>query len=101
LRPFLGAVHDFQTWDRIASAQAPTFVASESRHGVTSAIQAFADFGRPVRSPVLTISGEAGIGKARNSLEALLPPPSIAAILATWPTSFARVGNSVKNKPMR
>jgi hypothetical protein len=81
LRPFLDAVHDLQTWDRIASAQAPTFVGSESRQGVTSAIQAFADLSRPGGSPMLTISGEAGIGKTRYVLEALRPVPGMAALV--------------------
>jgi hypothetical protein len=81
LRPFLAAVHDFRTWDRTASAQSPTFVPVEIRRGVSAAIRGFADLTQPARNPVLTVAGEAGVGKTRCVLEALRPLPGIPALV--------------------
>src|SRR5262249_16748878 len=65
----------------LETAQAPTFVVIEAREGSLAAIRAFADLTRPVMSPVLLISGEAGVGKTRCVLEALRPLPGIAALV--------------------
>jgi hypothetical protein len=81
LRPFLVAVHDFRTWDRMASAQSPTFVAVETRQAASEVIRDFADLAQPVRDPVLTIGGEAGVGKTRCVVEGLRPLPGIAALM--------------------
>ncbi len=81
LRPFLGRLHDFGAWDRLERAQAPNFVASESRRPFDATIRQFADFALPVGSPVLTVSGEAGIGKTRSIVEAIRPLPGTAALL--------------------
>jgi hypothetical protein len=81
LRPFLGAVHDFRTWDQIETTQAHTFVGIEAREPSLAAIRAFADLTQPVRSPVLLVSGEAGVGKTRCVLEAVRSLPGIGALL--------------------
>ncbi len=65
LRPYLAAVHDFRTWERMASAQSPTFVPVEIRQAASAAIRRFADLAQPARDPVLTVGGEAGVGKTR------------------------------------
>jgi len=83
LRPFLSAMHDFRTWGRVETAQAETFVAIDSRQAATSAIGQFADLAQPTCQPVLTISGEAGVGKTRCVLEALRTVPGIEALVVT------------------
>src|SRR5262249_14365498 len=77
----LGAVHDFRIWDQLETAQAQMFVGIEAREAFLAAIRAFADLTRPVRSPVLLISGEAGVGKTRCVLEAVRPLPGIAPLV--------------------
>jgi hypothetical protein len=101
LRPFLGAVHDFRTWDRLETAQAQTFVGIEAREASLAAIRAFADLTRPVRSPVLLISGEAGVGKTRCVLEAVRPLPGIAALVVATDdeTTAVEVVHRLVNEP--
>jgi hypothetical protein len=101
MRPFLGAVHDFRTWDQFETAQAPTFVGIEAREAFLAAIRAFADLTRPVRSPVLLISGEAGVGKTRCVLEAVRPLPGIAALVVATDdeTTAVDVVHCLVNEP--
>ncbi len=81
LRPYLAAVHDFRPWERMASAQSPTFVPVEIRQAASAAIRRFADLAQPARDPVLTVGGEAGVGKTRCVLEAVRALPGIAALV--------------------
>jgi hypothetical protein len=91
LRPFLGVVHDFRTWDQIESAQTQTFVDVQARETAVGAIREFADLSRPVRSPVLVISGEAGVGKTRCVLEAVRSLAGIAALVVATDDEAAAV----------
>jgi hypothetical protein len=101
LRPFLSAVRDFSTWARLESAESPTFVEVESRHAATAALRAFADLAIPAREPVLTVSGEAGIGKSRCVVESLRTVPGIGALVVATDDESAAVDviNQVLREP--
>src|SRR5262249_28755582 len=88
-------------WDQLETAQTQTFVGIEAREGSLAAIRAFADLTLPVRSPVLLVSGEAGVGKTRCVLEAVRPLPGIAALVVATDdeTTAIDVVHGLVNEP--
>lgn len=101
LRPYLSRVHHFTTWDHSESAQTPTFVPVETRQAAATAIREFSDLSRPAYGPILTVSGEAGVGKTRCVIEALRTLPGVAALLVATDNenAAAELAHQLVNNP--
>ncbi len=80
-RPHLGAGRSLREWQQDITALTREFVSIEAWEAAIRAIREHVDFSRRV-STVLTIQGEAGVGKTRCACEALSQPAAHHALLA-------------------
>jgi hypothetical protein len=80
-RPHLGACRSLRAWHQEITGLTPQFVSVEAWEAAVRAIREHVDFSRRV-STVLTIQGEAGVGKTRCTYEALAQPEAHHTLLA-------------------
>lgn len=71
LRPDLLSAWHLDEWTRQECGIAPTYVTVQAWAEPTERVRRHADLAQPAGSPVLAISGEAGVGKTRLVLEAV------------------------------
>ncbi|MFI5455284.1 MAG: hypothetical protein ACHRXM_07505 [Isosphaerales bacterium] len=79
-RPFLRAFHSLETWHKEISGLTPQFVEIGKWALAVEAIREHVDFNCQVTT-VLTVHGEAGVGKTRCTCEALLADPAHHALV--------------------
>jgi hypothetical protein len=79
-RPFLGALLCLSDWRQEFRSITPTFVPTGSWAATADAVRRHIDFSRP-GPPLLTVQGEAGVGKSRSVCEALLGDPARDALV--------------------
>ncbi|SPF36730.1 hypothetical protein SBA4_1900009 [Candidatus Sulfopaludibacter sp. SbA4] len=66
-----GPVFYFEAWKKNATKTTPIFVAVDEWRQKDKRIRSHIDFSQPVKSPVITLQGMAGVGKTRLAYEIL------------------------------
>ena len=79
-RPCLGPLRSLERWHREIAGLTPEFVAIGEWDAAVRAIREHVDFSRRVTT-ILTVQGEAGVGKTRCTCEALLERASHHALV--------------------
>lgn len=100
-RPYLGAFQSLRTWGSEITSETPHFVLVAAWEPGTAAIREHANLSKPCSRVILTIQGEAGVGKTRCAYEALCAAPeNHARVLYTRNEVEAeRIANLLANDP--